>query len=49
MSSSRDGGGPVEFGVDAQGELAGKVLAWIDAILSAGFQEDPQGNPALMT
>jgi hypothetical protein len=48
MSRSGDGGGLVEFGIDAQGELAGKVLVRINTILGAGFKEDPQGNLAFM-
>ena len=43
-----DDGGLVRCGIDAQRELAGKVLARIDAILGAGFKKHLQGNPAFM-
>lgn len=47
MRGGSDGGGLVQFGIDAQGELAGKMLARIDAILGTGFEEHAQRDFAL--
>lgn len=47
MRGGSDGSSLVQFGIDSQGEFAGKVLARIDTILGAGFEEYAQRDFAL--